>query len=129
MLERANLTVGRDDVVANRGKGYHLAEWLVVEARDGTHEQVVKPAATARDAEASEEELLSDRQHWILDQLRDGVKLTRTMVERHNDIGVRQAKRELIGLTKRGMIEFIRKPRPGYYVLRTRSTSKASPAT
>ena len=116
-------------MVANRGKGYHLAEWLVVEARDGTHEQVVKPAATARDAEASEEELLSDRQHWILDQLRDGVKLTRTMVERHNDIGVRQAKRELIGLTKRGMIEFIRKPRPGYYVLRTRSTSKASPAT
>lgn len=129
MLERANLTVGRDDVIANMGQGYHLAEWLLIEARDEQTELVVQPSVAVRDSADGDGEPLSDRQHWILDQLRDGVKLTREMVEKNSSIGVRQAKRELIGLTKRGMIEFVRKPRPGYYMLRTRSTSKASGTT
>lgn len=127
MLQRANQTVGRDDVVANQGQGYHLAEWLIVETRDENTEKLVRPAAAPIDP-TGEDETLTDRQHWILDQLRDGVKLTRDMVQDQYKIGVRQAKRELIGLTKRGMIEFIRKPHPGYYVLRTRATGKQAKA-
>lgn len=61
---------------------------------------------------------LTDRQHWIVDPLRDDVELTRAMLEEHGEIGLRQAKRELTGLSKRGLIEFKRKPRPGHYVLR-----------
>ncbi|MFO7857649.1 MAG: response regulator, partial [Ectothiorhodospiraceae bacterium] len=38
MLADANLTVGRDDVIENRGRGYHLAEWLTIEDRDQTPE-------------------------------------------------------------------------------------------
>jgi len=34
MLADANLTVGRDDVVANLGRGYHLAAWLIIEEHD-----------------------------------------------------------------------------------------------
>ncbi|MAX25688.1 MAG: hypothetical protein CMJ19_14405 [Phycisphaeraceae bacterium] len=63
---------------------------------------------------------MTERQLWILDQLRNGMQLTRKMVEDQFAIGDKQAKRELTGLTNRGMVSFIRKPRPGYYVLKTR---------
>jgi len=128
MLASPNVTVGRDDVIANLGRGYHLAAWLIIEAHDGESEPVVNPVATPRDATASNDELLTERQHWILAQLRDGVKLTPAMVEQRGDIGIRQAKRELIGLSKRGLIEFKRKPRPGHYALRTKPNMKATPA-
>ncbi len=61
---------------------------------------------------------LTAPQHWILDQLRDGVELPRAMVEKHCGIDLRQAKRELTGLSTRGLIEFKRRPRPGHYALR-----------
>ena len=61
---------------------------------------------------------LTDRQHWILDQLRDGVELTREMVEKQFQIGARQAKRELAGLSNRRLIAFKRQPWPGRYVVR-----------
>ena len=123
MLAGPNVTVSRDDVIANRGKGYHLAEWLTIEERDEIGTRVIQPSS-GHQATQSGDEALTERQHWILGQLRDGVQLTRTMVEQRWDIGSRQAKRELIGLSNRGMIEFTRKPRPGHYVLRTRSGRK-----
>ena len=58
---------------------------------------------------------LTDREHWILDQLRDGVELTRNMVEKQFEIGEKQAKRVLNPLVQRGLIKFVRRPRPGYY--------------
>lgn len=125
MLANANITVSRDDVIANIGKGYHLAAWLIIEAHDIESEPVVNPVAIPCGRAASNDEVLTDRQHWILAQLRGDVKLTRAMVEKHGDIGTRQAKRELAGLSKRGLIEFLRKPRPGYYILRTRSRPRA----
>jgi CheY-like chemotaxis protein len=129
MLANVNVTVGRDEVIANLGKGYHLAEWLVIEEHDGDtqpsdKESAPKPSAeiSCRRQESSSANLegkdpLTDRQHWILDQLRDNVKLTREMVEGQFRIKDKQAKRELSGLSGRGLIRFIRKPRPGYYVL------------
>ena len=67
-------------------------------------------------------EPLTDRHHWILDQLRDGVKLTREMVQTQFQLGEKQAKRTLILLTSRRMIDFVRKPRPGYYILHSKTT-------
>ncbi|NOZ22052.1 MAG: hypothetical protein GXP25_13300 [Planctomycetes bacterium] len=68
-------------------------------------------------------EPLTDRHHWILEQLRRGVKLTRTMVEEEFGIGEKQAKRTLVVLTDCGMIRFVRSPRPGHYVLLTKTVS------
>jgi len=70
-------------------------------------------------------EPLTDRQYWILDQLRHGVELTRQMVEKQFGIGDKQAKRTLTALTNRSMIKFVRKPRPGHYVLRRKVMSTA----
>ena len=136
MLAGDNLTVGRDDVIANRGRGYHLAEWLVIESHDAdaepTTQEPLAPAAsheprvTAKSPknDSNEQNPLTDRQHWILDQLRGGVKLTRDLVERRFRIKDKQAKRELSGLSRRGLIRFIRKPRPGYYVLHRKPSAK-----
>lgn len=135
MLERANLTVGRDDVIANRGQGYRLAEWLLIERHDAESATPVAAPSTAPPAQGRldtplqpakddppDQEPLTDRQHWIVDQLRQGVRVTREMVETRFGIKDKQAKRELVGLSNRDIIEFIRKPRPGYYVLLTKPT-------
>lgn len=63
-----------------------------------------------------------------MDQLRDGVQLTRDMVMEHFQLGDRQAKRELTTLTNRGLIDFERMPRPGHYVLRVHVTRPDEPA-
>ena len=135
LLEESRLTVSRNDVIANKGKGYHLADWLTIERHDEnacptepTSQAPVPPANTTStqctlmdDAHSP----LTERQLWILDQLRNGMQLTRKMVEDQFAIGDKQAKRELTGLTNRGMVSFIRKPRPGYYVLKTRISQRA----
>ncbi len=124
ILEKANVTVGREGVIANRGKGYHLAEWLIIENHD------IDPSVSNRPFDESNasspniqfsnttggKEPLLERQRWILEQLQQGIKLTRDMVEKQFNIKDKQAKRELAVLSKQRMIEFIRKPRPGYYV-------------
>ena len=63
-----------------------------------------------------------DRQEWILQQLRNGVKLVRTKVEEQFSVGRKQALRELHPLVKRGLIEFKHKPAPGYYALAEQKT-------
>lgn len=60
---------------------------------------------------------LNERQHWILERLCDGVELRRADVENEFQIGLRTAKRDLSDLVKRGLIEFVRSPHPGYYRL------------
>lgn len=130
LLEESRLTVSRNDVIANKGKGYHLADWLTIEWHDeniGPTEQASHTPIPTSNAISSPSTStgnspypLTERQLWILDQLRNGTQLTRKMVEDQFAIGDKQAKRELTGLTNRGMVSFIRKPRPGYYVLKTR---------
>jgi len=108
----------------------HPAEWVIIEVHDGGAE----PVADAVTRESSRGDIavtspgdvttsgayvtLTDRQHRLLAQLRDGAEVTRAMVEKHFGIGVRQAKRELAGLSTHGLIGFKRRPRPGHYALR-----------
>jgi hypothetical protein len=80
-----------------------------------------KPFSSFRNAHHANppRERQEERQQWILEQLSDGVLLTRAMVEIEFDIGARQAKRVLGPLVSGGMIAFVRGPRPGHYVLVT----------
>ena len=63
---------------------------------------------------------LNERQHWALDQLRQTAKLCREQIENQFGVGEKTAKRDLSDLAKRGLIEFVRTPRPGYYRLTKR---------
>lgn len=112
MLDKANVTVGRDDVIANGGRGYHLAEWVQVEV----HGDGQQTSDADRDVVAVGDSM-PDRQQWILDRLLAGKAMTRSMVEKQFGIGKKQAKRELSVLTGKRAIRFVRKPHPGHYVL------------
>ena len=132
MLDKANVVVGREDVIANKGRGYHLVAWLRIESHDSGAEEKLDagpmhvPATTPReqpDGPASKMDgPATERQLWILGQLQGGAQLIRQMVQKQFKISEKQAKRELAGLSKRGLIEFKRKPRPGHYTLRRKPT-------
>jgi len=129
MQEKSNVVVGRDKVIANNGRGYHLADRLVIEEHDTNagspshagsmqgHDPAMAPHEPC-DGPASVANAPSERQQWILDQLESGIKLKRQMVQKHFGISEKQAKRELADLSARNIIDFTRKPRPGYYVLK-----------
>ena len=125
MLVEANLTVGRDDVIANKGRGYHLADGIIIEVHDecpqtaSAQDTLQGPCGDIRtDVPAAGDDVpLTERQRWVLDRLRAGVVLTRDMVEAEFKIGSKQAKRMLTPLVKQGLIEFTRRPWPGHYVL------------
>tara|TARA_B100000609_G_C16838196_1_gene244142 strand:- start:99 stop:479 length:381 start_codon:yes stop_codon:yes gene_type:complete len=60
---------------------------------------------------------LTERHYWILDQLREGDKLTRSAVEKKFNLCSKQAKRILNPLVKQNLIRFARSPKPGHYEL------------
>ncbi|KAA0219680.1 MAG: response regulator [Phycisphaerae bacterium] len=130
ILGRRGIACGPDDVIVSGGPGYRLSEWIIVRngcgdiagtsGRDiaGTcgDTDVSDVPAPDDDVPASPANVpLNDRQHWVLDQLRQGVQLERAHLEKHFGIGSKTAKRDLSDLTDRGLIEFVRTPRPGHY--------------
>jgi DNA-binding response OmpR family regulator len=127
MLEKANVVVGREAIITNNGRGYRLASWLTIEVHDCDTKATpaAEPARGTNVAVAPADSAparAAERREWILAQLRGSEKLTRQMVQKRFGIGDKQAKRELGGLTESGMIEFRRKPPPGYYALRQKAS-------
>ena len=128
MLERQNLKCGTYDVIDNRGGGYRLNDRIIVEGHGNVggawtlHGHVhAKSMHEKADVQASKKDVhLTDRQLWSLEQLKKEGKLTRGALEKKFQIGQKQAWRELVGLSKMGIIEFVRKPKPGYYRLKKR---------
>ena len=144
VLGRRGIACGPDDVILSGGggPGYRLKEWITV--RNGCGDiagtsggdiagSCGDSAGTCGDTNVSDVPApranvpaspanvpLNDRQHWVLDQLRQGTQLERTQVEKHFAIGSKTAKRDLADLTDRGLIEFVRAPRPGHYRLSKR---------
>lgn len=109
----------RNQIRQTRRDLLYMLDWIESEL-DRVEETSEKVAVTPKKASERPalDEPLTDRHHWILDQLRDGVKLTRETVQEKFGIGDRQAKRILTTLTSQGLIDFERLPRPGHYVLR-----------
>ncbi|MBI5725845.1 MAG: response regulator [Planctomycetes bacterium] len=133
MLESMNIGCQRDDVIDNRGKGYHLRNWITVDDHDrpiDTGTSVDVPAsnvpanvpAPKADVPACPRNVpLNERQHWAIEQLQKDEKLGRTAIEKQFKIGEKTAKRDLGDLVKRGLIEFVRNPKPGHYRLTRRN--------
>lgn len=126
-LARAGISCGPDDVILSGGPGYRLRDWITVQDAGGDGAGTCRdmkvsdvPAPTANVPASPANVPLSDRQHWVLDQLRSGLELTRDQVEKQFGIGPKTAKRDLADVAKRGLIEFVRTPRPGHYRLATR---------
>jgi predicted HTH transcriptional regulator len=110
-------------VIANGGRGYHLREWIIVEQYDdvGTLATVPGSNGTAKipaNRGDSCQPQLSDRQHWVLTQLKTGVQVTRQTVEQQFGISKETAKRDLSELGSLGLIEFDGSVKPGRYRLK-----------
>ena len=117
MYDRLDLDCGQFDVIDNRGKGYHLRDWIVVELYDAAGVLVGGNQPSGSDSREETAGGFSERQRWILAQLAGDAKLTRRQVEAHCGISARTAKRELSGLVEAGMIRYDRSESPGHYVL------------
>jgi len=117
MYDRLDLDCGQFDVIDNRGKGYHLRDWIAVEVYDEAGVLVGTAQPSASDSGGGTAGGFSERQRWILAQLAGDIKLTRRQVESHFGISPRTAKRELNGLVEAGMISYDRTEPPGHYVL------------
>jgi len=123
MSERLNLACASDDVIATRGDGYQLREWILIEDYDdvgtlasATTDRGIAPAEGSSVAATALR--LSERQRWILAQLGSGQKMTRRDVEEQFGIATRTAKRILGELADAGLIEFDRAEYPGFYRLK-----------
>lgn len=144
LRDEANILCDRQDVIQSGGRGYRLADWIeVVDRRAGSsagssrghagsregssvgsrgHDPANDPARSGNDPAAAPDDPLSDRQHWVLDQLRKGVELQRDAFQKQFGIAPKTAKRDLTDLRRRGLIEFVRTPRPGHYRLKKRGS-------
>ena len=116
----------RNQVRRARRDLLYMLDWMETEL-DRMDEPPKPPKKSKTTGRSNPDERLNDRHHWIMDQLRDGVQLTRDMVMEHFQLGEKQAKRELATLTNRGLIDFERMPRPGHYVLRVHVTRPDEP--
>ena len=116
----------RNQVRRARRDLLYMLDWMETELDrlDEAPQPTKKPKTTRGNPDGR----LNDRHHWIMDQLRDGVRITRDIVMEHFQLGERQAKRELTTLTNRGLIDFERVPKPGHYVLRVHVKRPDDPA-
>lgn len=117
--ERLDLDCGQMDVIDNRGKGYHLRDWIVVEDCDeASAAGGTSPASEGKaGGDVADCGRFSERQRWVLAQLAGEVRLTRRDVEKQFGISTRTAKRELGELVAAGMIQYDRSESPGCYRL------------
>jgi predicted HTH transcriptional regulator len=58
---------------------------------------------------------LNERQVWIVAQTGKGAEVQRRTVETRFNVSAKTAKRDFSRLAKRGLIEYIRTPHPGFY--------------
>ncbi len=122
LLDHLNIECGDHDVIQSGGRGYRLNQWIEVR-HNGTDPRLTEPDAASPCGEATDRAIeggsdqLNERQLWILDELRAGVKLRRSDIETRFKCSAKTAKRDLIDMREQGLIAFEMKPAPGYYRL------------
>lgn len=128
LLDQANITCGRTDIVNSGGPGYRLQEWIKVElgARApgmvsgcGTADASNSADGIADDSENPNSDVsgLTERQRWAVDQMVRGVQLqVRHVAERFGCSGV-TAQRDMSALRAEKLIRFVGSPRAGHYQL------------
>lgn len=120
-----NLVCEDQDVLVRDEQGYHLNDEKIT-VRDGTdngdtgNNLLPAPedepiAVDVRANDPGDMDGLNDRQKWVLTQTGKGQDVTRARLEEVHEVSTKTAKRDLSDLVKRGMIEYVRKPHPGFY--------------
>lgn len=108
-LADSGIEAVNDSVIIRGRAGYQINAALTVEDQSG-----LAPTAVAKDDGDSP----SDRQQWIVDELKKGWKLRRCDVEKKFGISMATAKRDFGDLA--GSVEFIGTGKAGHYALLAR---------
>jgi len=130
MIDEKRRQVLRHHVRQVRTHLLGILDWIEAEldcaepAEDTAPSPDISMANPARSALPADQEPLTDRHHWVLEQLRLGLRLTRKQVMARFGLSARHTKRILGSLTDRGLIEFQRAPRPGHYRLRVKASRR-----
>lgn len=133
LLEQANITCGRTDIVNSGGPGYRLQDWITVEV--GTRAAALAGAGASTgprsdsavadnsrgDQDAPAIDGLNDRQSWAVSQLKQGVRLQIRHVKDRFGCSSTTAKRDLTALRTAGLVRFTGSARAGHYVLLART--------
>lgn len=127
LRNRANLVIGRKDVILSGGTGYRFAESITVLIEEGRTTEItdileVGDVPNVRDDIVAGVRDVADapakaRRSWILEQLRDGAQLKAPEVARQFSCSVKTAQRDLAALKDEGAVEFVGAARTGYYRL------------
>lgn len=133
LLEQANITCGRTDIVNSGGPGYRLQDWITVEV--GTRAAAIAgagastgPMSDSAQVDASDDspavDGLNERQSWAVSQLRQGVQLQiRHVIDRFGCSST-TAKRDLTALKSAGLVRFTGSARAGHYQLTSAGTKQ-----
>ncbi len=128
LLKHRNLICQNDDLIRSDEQGYYLREWVTtadgtekITTADVTGDVPQRDVIASGDTSVADSELaLNERQEWALSQLRLGIRLQRSDLERQFGTHARTAKRDLLELNQLGLLEFAGEGRAGYYRLRER---------
>lgn len=135
LRKELNIECGPEDVILSRGPGYRLKDWITVQDGESAQDQGRPGATTATDDPNRDpnrepnrdpnrdpddpKDVAATRRRWILQQLAINRRLRAPNVIRQFDCSLATAKRDLQMLKNAGTIEFVGKPRTGYYRLTT----------
>lgn len=132
LLEHANITCSRTDIINSGGPGYRLQDWITVEV--GTRAAALAGAGASTGSESvsaiieisddSEDnhdspaiDGLNERQCWAVSQLKQGVQLQIRHVMDRFGCSSTTAKRDLTALKSAGVVRFTGSARAGHYQL------------
>jgi CheY-like chemotaxis protein len=122
------LICGAQEVIRSGGPGYRLHEWIAV--RDAAGDDVGlfgggvpansgrDPVNAERDPANGSDDPANPRRRWILDELKQGIKLRTPAIAAALGCSAKTVKRELDGLRAEGCIEFVGPSKTGYYRLK-----------
>ncbi|MBI1348630.1 response regulator [bacterium] len=136
LLEEANISCGRTDVINSGGPGYRLQDWITVEV--GTRAGAIVGAgastgpksdsAVADDSQGDQHapaiDGLNERQSWVVSQLKQGVRLQIRHVMDRFECSSTTAKRDLTALKTAGLVRFTGSARAGHYQLTSAGTKQ-----
>ncbi|TET34873.1 MAG: response regulator [Planctomycetota bacterium] len=101
-----NIVCQKQNVLVRDDQGYHFNDDKIT-VRDGTHDENGNAPGDIQD--------LNERQQWILEQTGKSNEVNRKRIEDKYNVSSKTAKRDFMKLVKLGLIEYVRKPHPGYY--------------
>lgn len=132
LLDEANITCGRTDIINSGGSGYRLQEWITVEYGNPSSVPTGAGAAALEGAVFCDDSRtdsnhepsngLNERQSWAMSQLKKERQLQiRQVIDRFGCTSA-TAKRDLNSPKIAGLVRFVGSARAGHYQLRSEGT-------